>query len=188
MNNAAELRRLIHNLVRLGTIAKVDHAAARVRVQSGDMLTDWLPWIEDRAGTTRNWNPPTIGEQVVVFSPGGDPASGFVMTGLYRQAHPAPSSAPNVIGRWYPDGTRVEYDHEAHRLLIKCVGDINLEVDGNVTATVGGDMKATVAGVATVDAKSIHHNQGNPVVTTGHICHFTGNPHGDGSSTVTAGK
>jgi len=186
--NIVELTRLLHNLIRLGTISEVDHAAARVRVQSGELLTDWLPWIEGRAGTTRDWDPPTVGEQVVVFSPGGDPAAGVVLTGIYRQAHPAPSSDPNVIGRWLPDGSRIEYDHAAHRLLIRCVGDIHLEVDGDLTANVGGDMKATVAGVATVDAKSIHHNQGNPVVTTGHICHFTGNPHGDGSSTVTAGK
>lgn len=188
MTNITELLRLIHNLIRPGTIAEVDHDAARVRVQAGDLLTDWLPWIEGRAGTTRDWDPPTRGEQVIVFSPGGDPAAGVVLTGIYRQTHPAPSSDPSVIGRWYPDGTRIEYDHEKHRLLIQCVGDIHLEVEGDLTASVGGDMKADVAGVATVDAEAIHHNQGSPVVTTAHICHFTGNPHGDGSTTVTAGK
>ncbi|MCK0744106.1 phage baseplate assembly protein V [Chromohalobacter nigrandesensis] len=172
MHNVAELLRLIHNLIRTGTIAEVDHDAARVRVKSGELLTDWLLWIEGRAGTTRDWDPPTVGEQVIVFSPGGDPAAGVVLTGLYRSAHPAPSSDANVIGRWYPDGTRIEYDHAKHRLFIDCVGDIAVKATGTVT----------------VDAKSIHHNQGNPVVTTGHICHFTGNPHGDGSSTVTAGK
>jgi phage baseplate assembly protein V len=188
MNNTAELLRLINNLVRLGTIAEVDHDAARVRVQIGELLTAWLPWLEARAGTTRTWSPPTVGEQVVVLSPGGDLAAAVVLTGLYQDAHPAPSDDENLIGRWYPDGTRIEYDHDAHRLLIHCVGDIHLEVEGNLTATVGGDMKATVAGVATVDAESIHHNGGSAVVTTAHICHLTGNPHGDGSSTVTAGK
>lgn len=194
--NIVELTRLLHNLIRVGTIAEVDHGdpeadpprPPRVRVQSGGLLTDWLPWFERRAGTTRDWDPPTVGEQVMVFSPGGDPRAGIVLTGIFSDASPAPSSDPNVIGRWYPDGTHVEYDHENHRLLIQCVGDIHLEVDGNLTANVGGDMKAAVAGVATVDAKAIHHNQGTGVVTTSHICHFTGNPHGDGSSTVTAGK
>ena len=57
--NLVELLRLIHNLIRLGTIAEVDHARARVRVQSGELLTNWLPWIEARAGTTRDWDPPT---------------------------------------------------------------------------------------------------------------------------------
>ncbi|EWH00542.1 phage baseplate assembly protein V [Halomonas sp. BC04] len=172
MNNAAELLRLIHNLIRLGTIAEVDHAAARVRVKAGGLLTGWLPWIESRAGTSRTWNPPTVGEQVVVISPGGDLSAGFVMLALYQQAHPAPSSNPNVIGRWLPDGTHIEYDHEANRLLIDCVGPIEVKATGEVT----------------VEAPSIRHNGGDPVVTTGHICHFTGNPHGDGSSTVTAGK
>lgn len=188
MNNAAELLRLIENLIRLGAIAEVDHEHARVRVKSGQLLTGWLPWASGRAGQTRDWDPPTVGEQVIVLSPGGDTANGVAVTGLFQSAHPAPSNKPELIGRWYPDGTHVEYDHENHRLLIQCVGDIHLEVDGNLTAEVGGDMKANVAGVATVDAESIHHNGGNPVVTTGHICHFTGNPHGNGSSTVTAGK
>jgi hypothetical protein len=40
----------------------------------------------------------------------------------------------------------------------------------------------------TQDADTIKLNGGAAVVTCGHICHFTGNPHGDGSSTVTAGE
>ena len=35
MNNVAELLRLIHNLIRTGTIAEVDHAAARVHARGG---------------------------------------------------------------------------------------------------------------------------------------------------------
>jgi len=188
MNNVAELLRLIENLIRLGAIAEVDHGdptanppqPPRVRVKSGALQSGWVPWMNGRAGTTRDWNPPTVGEQCVLFSPGGDTANGFAMPGLFQNAHPAPSNDPALIGRWYPDGTRVEYDHDNHRLLIHCVGDIYLEVEGNLTAK--------VTGKATVDADSIHHNGGSPVVTTAHICHFTGNPHGDGSSTVTAGK
>ncbi|WP_302141742.1 phage baseplate assembly protein V [Halomonas alkalicola] len=168
----AELLRLIHNLIRLGTIAEVDHATARCRVQIGELTTARLPWLELRAGETRTWNPPTLGEQVLVLSPGGDLSAGVVLSGLYRQAHPAPSGDENLIGTWYPDGTRVEYDHQGNTLTIDCVGDVIIKA----------------AGVVTVDAESIHHNGGNPIVTTGHICHFTGNPHGDGSSTVTAGK
>lgn len=170
--DTVELQRLVNNLIRLGTVAQVDHARARVRVQSGELLTGWLLWLEDRAGTTRSWNPPTVGEQVVVLCPGGDPATGVVLGALYRNAHPAPSGEANVIGRWYPDGTHIEYDHESHRLLIDCKGPIEVKATGTVT----------------VDAPLIKHNQGTGVVTQQHICHFTGNPHGDGSSTVTAEK
>lgn len=61
--NLVELLRLVHNLIRLGTIAEVDHSHAQVRVQSGELLTNWLPWLEARAGTTRTWSAPTVGEQ-----------------------------------------------------------------------------------------------------------------------------
>ncbi|HCE7062829.1 phage baseplate assembly protein V, partial [Pseudomonas aeruginosa] len=43
MADFATLSRLIENLIRLGTIAAVDHAAQRVRVLTGDLLTGWLP-------------------------------------------------------------------------------------------------------------------------------------------------
>lgn len=68
MDSLAELTRRLDNLIRLGTIAKVDHAAARCRVKS----RTWLPWIALRAGATLDWNPPTEGEQCVLFSPSGE--------------------------------------------------------------------------------------------------------------------
>ena len=183
-----ELERRLNNLLMIGTVAEVDPERARCRVQVGEITTAWLLWMTPSASEDRTWWAPSVGEQVMVMSPSGETAQGVVLPAINQRAHPAPSSNPDVIGRWLPDGTRLEYDSEKSRLLIHCVGDIHLEVIGDLTANVGGDMKATVAGVATVDAESIHHNQGSSVVTTAHICHFTGNPHGDGSSTVTAGK
>ncbi|KGQ36687.1 hypothetical protein JP36_09005 [Gallibacterium genomosp. 1] len=41
---SAENNRKIENLIRYGVIAEVDCAARRARVQSGEILTDWLPW------------------------------------------------------------------------------------------------------------------------------------------------
>ncbi|MCX2525489.1 hypothetical protein [Larsenimonas rhizosphaerae] len=38
-----ELARLLQNLIRLGTVAEVDHADVCVRVQCGELLTDWVP-------------------------------------------------------------------------------------------------------------------------------------------------
>lgn len=116
MNNAAELLRLIQNLIRIGTIAEVDHAAARVRVKSGDLLTGWMPWADTRAGTTRTWSPPTLGEQVLVFAPGGDTENGVALTALYQSAHPAPSKSADVFHAVMPDSATFEYNHTAHRM------------------------------------------------------------------------
>lgn len=43
MNSIAEISRLLENLVRLGTIAEVQHAPPRVKVRTGGILTTWLP-------------------------------------------------------------------------------------------------------------------------------------------------
>lgn len=155
MNNAAELLRLIHNLIRLGTIAQVDHDAARVRIESGGLLTAWLPWITLRAGTTRDWDPPTRGEQVIVLSPGGDPATGTVLTGIFSDAHPAPANAEALWRRVFPDGAELEYDHEAHHLRATLPGSASIEAQADVTVTTAAALTATAAGGATVNADTV---------------------------------
>lgn len=155
MNNAAELLRLIHNLIRTGTIAEVDHDAARVRVQSGELLTDWRPWIALRAGTTRDWDPPTIGEQAVLFSPGGDPAAGIALVGLFSGAHPAPANAANVWRREFPDGAVFEYDHSAHHLRSTLPGSAEIDAQGAVSVTTAAKLTATAVGGVTINANTV---------------------------------
>ena len=63
-----EILRRLENLVRLGTIAEVRHAKpARVRVKTGKVTTAWRPWFALRAGEDREWDPPTVGEPVILF-------------------------------------------------------------------------------------------------------------------------
>ncbi|MCL6262178.1 phage baseplate assembly protein V [Craterilacuibacter sp. RT1T] len=129
-----EIIRRIENLIRLGAIAEVDAGAARVRVTSGGIETDWLPWIHARAGTTTDWDPPSVGEQVIIFSPSGDTAVGIVMTGLNTHAAPAPSASLGECVRTYPDGARIAYRHETG----------SLSASGIKTATVQASEKCTV--------------------------------------------
>ncbi|WP_416139075.1 phage baseplate assembly protein V [Halomonas sp. HK25] len=155
LHSAAELLRLIHNLVRLGTIAEVDHTAARVRVATGEITTGWLPWVEGRAGTIRTWNPPTLGEQVVVFAPGGDMVAGVVLTGLYRTAHPAPSDSADVWHAVMPDGAVLEYDHAASHLQATLPGSATLDAQGDITVTTPAALNATAGGGATLNADTV---------------------------------
>ncbi|WP_175773531.1 phage baseplate assembly protein V [Paraburkholderia phenazinium] len=113
-----ETRRLLLNLIRKGAIMDVDHSSQppTCRVSSGGLETNWLPFISARAGTTREWNPPTKGEQVVLFCPMGDPAQGVVLCGLNSDDAPAPSNSPDTHTRAYPDGAIVDYNHAAHSL------------------------------------------------------------------------
>ena len=117
----SDLLRLLQNLIRLGTIAEVKGAKARVRL--GPMLTtEWLNWATPRASSTRTWSAPTVGEQVIVFSPGGDLTRGVILPALYSQEFDAPESSPNVHTTHYPDGAVVQYDHAAHALTATLPG------------------------------------------------------------------
>ncbi len=117
----SDLTRLLQNLIRLGTIAEVKGAKARVRL-GPTLTTEWLKWATRRAGSTRTWSAPTVGEQVIVFSPGGDLTRGIILPALYSQAFDAPESSPTIHSTHYPDGAVVQYDHAAHALTATLPG------------------------------------------------------------------
>lgn len=172
MTDYAELARLIENLIRIGTIADVDLVKARVRVQTGDLLTGWLPWQAARAGADREWDPPTVDEQVVLLSPSGQLANGVAITGLFSAAKPANGDRAKLHRRTYSDGAVIEYDSQAHHLRaqlpgggttelisdggVRIVGDLTLEGDliqaGNqqVTGNVEVSIDVVAAGISLV--------------------------------------
>lgn len=140
----AEITRCLQNMIIFGVVAEVDHKAARVRINSGDLKTDWLPWLVQSAGEVRSWRAPSIGEQVVLLSPGGDLAGGVVLMGIYSNARVAPSDKPNLDTIHYPDEAVIAYDHDKHKLIATLPEDSSVII----TAT-----KLTViADLVTLDA------------------------------------
>lgn len=145
----AELARKIANIVRVGTVAEIHPQDPLVRVQIGGLLTGWLRWLSHRAGQTRTWDPPTEGEQVIVFSPSGDPAAGYVLSAIYSDSNPPPVTSHDQHYTRYPDGAIVFYDHAQHLLYaelpaggraelrapsgLKVIGDV--EIVGKLDAT-----------------------------------------------------
>lgn len=123
MTNIADLSRLIENLIRFGVIAQVQMTPPRVRVQTGKLLTGWLPWIAVRAGDDKDWDPPTENEQVVLLSPSGQLANGVVLTGVYSSDNPANGERAGLHRRTYADGAVIEYDSVAHHLRAVLPGD-----------------------------------------------------------------
>lgn len=114
--DTAELFRLLLNLLRFGTIAEVDCDAALARVQIGPLRTDWRPWCVQRAGDARTWWAPSVGEQVILLSPGGDLAAGIILPAAYSRSYPAPSDNPTCHLTRYPDGAVIQYDYQSHAL------------------------------------------------------------------------
>lgn len=150
--NLNELLRLLLNLARKGTIIAVDHQAALCRVASGELETNWIPWLAIAAGTTRDWRPPTAGEQVLLISPGGDPADAVALCGIYSNKAQAPGDSPDTHTRTYPDGAAMEYDHMAHRLTVTLPAGGEILVDAPTAVTVRTATAKIVADLVQIEA------------------------------------
>lgn len=134
MDTQADISRRLENLIRLGTIAAVDPGTARCRVSTGGLETEWLPWIAQRAGTDRDWNPPSAGEQCLVICPSGDPAVGVVLLGIYSDSAPANDNSLDRRRTTYRDGAVIEYDTATHalRAVLPAGGTAELIADGGI--------------------------------------------------------
>lgn len=139
----AEIDRRVANIFRIGTVYALDAANALVQVDLGDLVTDWLPWGTGRAGSTRKWSAPSVGEQVMVFSPSGELAAGIVGPSIFQDAHPAPSNNPNVDNVTFADGSSVNYDAGSNTLTVNVSGAGNIVVNCKV-ATVKADTSVTL--------------------------------------------
>jgi phage baseplate assembly protein V len=158
MNTLADLARLIENLIRFGTVAEVQAKPPRVRVKSGDITTAWRPWINLRAGADREWDPPTKGEQVVLFSPSGNLAQGVVLAGLFSDQITANGDREGLHRRTYRDGAVIEYDSIAHHLRATLPGSAELAASGSITLNSGGDIKIAAAGKVAITGARVDIN------------------------------
>ena len=129
----SNLSRLLQNLIRLGTIAEVEGAKARVQL-GPKLTTKWLNWITQRAGTTCTWSAPTVGEQVMVLSAGGDLARGVILPALFSKAFDAPETSDAIHTTHYPYGAVVQYDHMAHALRALLPGGTATIIADKVTS------------------------------------------------------
>lgn len=151
MTNTTDPEHITGEVLRLGTIATVDHGAATCTVAAGDIVTGELPWIAQRAGIVRAWNPPSVGEQCLLLCPEGDIEAGLVIVGLYSDACPPPSNSADISLAAYPDGAQISYDHAAHKLsaVLPSGGTAEIMADGGITVI--GDV--TITGNVSVTGK-----------------------------------
>ncbi|EJG1615100.1 phage baseplate assembly protein V [Vibrio parahaemolyticus] len=202
-----ELERKIAQMVVRGKISEVDPDNAVARVEYGPkgakQFTGWLPWKPIRTARAVTWWCPEVGEGVTVISD-GDLTLGEILPGSYQNSHPAPSKDPDEYLVHFGDGSKISHNRNSHKLEVVNVGDVNITTQQNITVTstgtatvdAGADVAVKCKGKATVNAggeivangSKVKINGGKGVVTGDCICQFTGKPHSDISSQVTAGK
>lgn len=130
-----DMMRLINNLVRIGNVSAVDLDNARCRVASGDNTTAWLPWLTSRAGKSRSWWAPSVGEQVLLLSMGGELNTAFVLPAIFSDANPAPSASADAVHLSFPDGAVIEYEPATSALTVTGVKTATLSAAEKVSVT-----------------------------------------------------
>ncbi|OWP47004.1 baseplate assembly protein [Klebsiella aerogenes] len=136
LNNIQELARAIRNLIRSGVVTEVDTVLGLCRVQSGGIQTTWLNWLTTRAGRSRTWWAPSLGEQVLLLAIGGELDTAFVLPGIFSDDNPAPSASADAWHVAFPDGAVIEYEPETSALTVSGIKTANVTASGSITVTV----------------------------------------------------
>jgi len=140
---------------------------------------------------------PQIGDEVWVEQAAGGE---WVYTGFYwtgRNQKPADGQEPDVRVFRTPVGHQLKLDENGdveivhangNVIAMRHNGDIEILSTKDLNVEVAGEANITCGGKAMVTASMIELNGASgKVVTTSHICAYTGSPHVLGSATVKAG-
>ena len=136
LNSLHEIARAIRNLIRTGIVTDVALDEGLCRVQTGGIETTWLNWLTSRAGRSRTWWAPSVGEQVLLLAIGGELDTAFVLPGIFSDDHPAPSASPDAIHVAFPDGAVIEYEPESGALTVSGIKTADVSASDSITATV----------------------------------------------------
>lgn len=136
LSTIQELARAIRNLIRSGVVTEVDTAQGLCRVQSGGIQTAWLNWLTTRAGRSRSWWAPSVGEQVLLLAIGGELDTAFVLPGIFSDDNHAPSASADAWHVVFPDGAVMEYEPETGALTVSGIKTADVTASESITATV----------------------------------------------------
>lgn len=136
-----ENERRLQSIINRGIVTQVDHAAARCRVQIDGLETDWLKFTSARIGKVKIWNPPSIGEQVLVISETGELSTGLVTTSFDYDDQPMPSANADTFEIHCDDGASFIYNHVTHNLGVTLPDD-------SVTSLVSSSVQISARDVA----------------------------------------
>lgn len=152
----AEAERRTANGLLFGHVVEVDHDARRavVEIEDGWRLRP-LPWLERRAGRVRTSSPPTVGEQVLVLSPGGEPGVGVILPGAPSDAV-APETRADLELTETDDGFADVWDAEAQTrtLTVPEGGRLIVAVAGEVVADFSAEAVLLKVGASEVRVTS----------------------------------
>ncbi|PHM73714.1 phage baseplate assembly protein V [Xenorhabdus kozodoii] len=149
-----ELLRRLRNLIRIGVVTQVDTTRGRCRVETGHLETDWLNWLTARAGNSRTWWAPSVGEQVLILSIGGELTTAFVLPAIFSDTFPAPSTSPEATHIQFPDGAVMEYEPQSGALTVTGIQTATVTASVSVQVT-APEITCTASNQITLDTPTV---------------------------------
>lgn len=154
LETLSELARAVRDIIRIGVVAEVNTTQGLCRVQSGELITDWLHWLTSRAGSSRTWWAPSVGEQVLLLSLGGELDTGFVLPGIYSDDFPAPSASAEAYHVRFSDGAEFQYEPVSGALTVKGIQTAEISASKSIQAT-APNVTVTASGKITLDTPEV---------------------------------
>lgn len=129
-----ELQRQLDNLIRIGTVTAV--RSGECRVKTGDLITNWRPYLTERAGNNRTRHRLSIDEQVMLLSVSGDLRNAYIVGSLNAAAAEEPladNDNPDLDRTEYSDGAIIEYNPQTGEL--NATGIMAAKIKASVSVT-----------------------------------------------------
>ncbi|MDA8455255.1 phage baseplate assembly protein V [Acidovorax sp. GBBC 3334] len=166
-----EVLRRLENIVRVGVVAAVQHGKpARIRVRTGNITTNWLPWVAQRAGgrQRRHWWAPVAGEQCLLLAPGGDLLNAVALPGIYSDSNDQASTSATVERTDWSETEHAEHDSATGTYTMQVERSITLRINNGASIEMTRDSITLRAGGGSlvIDSAGV---RGEPDVRSGSI-------------------
>lgn len=140
MGRLAELERRMSQMIRGGTVDEVDAANGCVRLKigsgtGGDLRSPWISYSQT-GGALKAHVPPSIGQQMTIFSPSGSFDQAIALPMGFSDANPSPSGAGDQNVITFGSAT-ITLTGDG---LTIAVGGVTLAISGGGVAITGGDV------------------------------------------------
>lgn len=139
----SDTQRRLHNIATIGTVFAINTSDQTMRLDVGELQTDWLPIPTISAGLVRIWRCPSIGEQFVLLSPSGDLANAIPVISLFSEQNSTPSTDEHEIFIHFNESNYLKiHTKDSHLHLNIATTDIDSDVKINGSLSVTGTIHA----------------------------------------------
>lgn len=126
---SSEINALMRQLIRIGIVSSVNprNCTAKVLFEDQDEAVSYdLFVINQNTQNNQDYWLPDVNEAVLcLFLPIGI-ETGFILGSYYSEVDKPANTNPNVRSIGFKDGTVIQYNRETHKLIVDCVGDVEI--------------------------------------------------------------